>query len=499
MIKTKIILVILSLMPFISLQAQEWEYTIKKDGHVTPDRIWVSEDDKIFLNLTTGRKDKNNKFTSEKELLAINRFGKYAGAMKISSCNNKARLIPLGQNQLMASGLNCSTGGQQKIRTEQFHSFDNNGNLKKARTLTGNFQNSFEPTNKGSISIKEVDEWKGEWIISEINQNLEIKEHPVNISSLLIPDHSLSPDFFNYMRPVWLNGTDIVVPFKRCKYNPKQPSSRHRIGSLLVKLNKNKIYWHYPEKDSNLELLEFQKVGDDFAIVLGNNFGLNTEFVLLNQNGEVKKKIPFQVEGFFQQMLVNNGEVIITSTGKRSPISHCLVSRFDEEMNLIETRKFYDEEPNMIMTKELIPIGKNSIIIAGFVKRLQGQPDYTFIRKLDFGSDEEEIMEQEEDLDELTIQSISFEEVNNNAMVVSAFPNPASIEINILLKEGYSPKGEYILQVFSIAGKPILQMNFTQNPLSINIADLPAGTYVYQVKRTDKPDIKVVTGKFLKV
>ena len=70
---------------------------------------------------------------------------------------------------------------------------------------------------------------------------------------------------------------------------------------------------------------------------------------------------------------------------------------------------------------------------------------------------------------------------------VKLYPNPAHDQINVL------SKGRTEIRVYDLASRKILERQFT-DMTSIDITEIPAGLYLYELKRNGN----VVKGKFVR-
>ncbi len=93
-------------------------------------------------------------------------------------------------------------------------------------------------------------------------------------------------------------------------------------------------------------------------------------------------------------------------------------------------------------------------------------------------------------LDDLTITG-DFASINENSLeVLSAYPNPATDVLNIKLNNNASQ-----VSIISLDGKVVYTESVNTNILALNVADLTAGIYFYEVVTAEGEKI---TNKFVK-
>jgi hypothetical protein len=86
---------------------------------------------------------------------------------------------------------------------------------------------------------------------------------------------------------------------------------------------------------------------------------------------------------------------------------------------------------------------------------------------------------------------IPYFEYGNNASV--AIPNPASSATTLYFENSH--ESPYYLELNSISGKRVIEMTGKSSNVTLNLENLAAGIYVYQISIFGKPVIK---GKLLK-
>lgn len=491
----KSFLLVISILSFTQQTiAQEWEYLVENEYTNVIGNSWIATDGKIYSNIKQG--GINNGFDvvePNNYLLVLDKKGKTAGVVKVGACNNKGGFLPFAGDKFIVAGRNCETGLAKPFYENDIRLFDQSGQLlKKGADNIGNFHFNRTVTDKGIISLNRGNHSSfASWSISEITADFDYKEYRINLRKFQKEGWSFNPGL---AKGLWLEGTTMVVPFNYALRNKDRRGGDRVKNSLLLKLNKDSVIWHFPKENKYVKIAGVQQVGENFAVV-STKYPRRIDYFLLNSDGQEIKRMILKPIGFFAKLLIHQNEIIILSESFGTQGIALHLTRYDMEGNEIGHRQFYED--TISHTQDVFPFGENSIIVTGNLKYEDKRS--VFIRKIDLDKGEDKPLEEKVTDSEASIETISIDELDDTALAVSVFPNPATIIINIAIKEGYDPNGKYLLRIFTANGKQVREEIFSENPLEVEVASLTAGTYIYQIARLDKPDGRLVSGKFLKV
>lgn len=90
------------------------------------------------------------------------------------------------------------------------------------------------------------------------------------------------------------------------------------------------------------------------------------------------------------------------------------------------------------------------------------------------------------------IGEINFTSDNGQSNALRIYPNPASSIINFEFSKPV--QRDYTLQVFNFVGKKVFELNDVTQKISVPVADLYRGIYIFQLR--DKVGHIIESGKF---
>jgi len=246
-----------------------------------------------------------------------------------------------------------------------------------------------------------------------------------------------------------------------------------------------------------------QAYRDGYAVMMLERNGEAGDLVLylLDQKAKHQKTIKLDLlPSQFDCFLIHNDHILVFSNDYDPQQGRRYTLRlFDMDGNLKSNRVLHNDR---VIASAVLPYGASSIMVAGAIVPKKADT-YSFVWKLDIEPPTEPTQaplvaaaETEPELPS-PIADMTIDDVDETVLSVAVFPNPASIYIHFTLENTATPNTNFQLQVFSMNGRMVHQVVLDRPYYELRIAELPAGTYSYQLQNLDDKK-EFISGKFIK-
>ena len=484
---------VLLLNPELFSQSIVWEYEVETPYRNTPRFFWVDHDGNGFYNMNREDPEYPSRNYTHFFLLSLDANGKFAGANHVKDCASPTDLLPFGDKFFVSSGNNC-LGQFRNSRDTRI--FNKEGELIK----TGK---AFDGTYHAKVKGKDGYTFFSDKLGFEDFETMTIGhiDWDFNFSSNTIPMHSLKIDTLgivnNFRDPAQFDTGSWAIPFNYGKVkNNNQISIQH---GIVVGVKEDEIKWTYPSSINSFTLEELSSHKNRLAVVMKSKKLKTTLFTLLDSNGNVLTEIPIKVSSI-KDVILTDDELLVL--GRHS------ISKFKLNGELVLSSINYHNNKTVEQTKMSL-LANGDIIVTGI------RDNNTVIRRIRFEEESEEELIEEETINELEeeeieievleeeetdnspIESMILEDVAEDALSVSVYPNPASLFINFDIET--DQQSEFMIQIIDANGRVIYTDRFNDTRYELLLSDFTAGTYFYKIVRNTTKVTEVLSGKFVRV
>lgn len=473
-------------------QSIDWVYEVKDQVNTIPQFFWVDENGNGFYNVRKINPKNRGDAGYGGFLLMLDKDGKFKGTTYVRDCKRVANLLPFGKDQFISSGFNCN----KKPMVKDTRLINHKGKtIKKGLAFPGNYFANIWTGDRFSFFTKPTQKWSYTFItIGNIDKNLKITYDSIPLAPAAQKDLGIVN---SYKDPFLSQNGTWAIPMQYGKISGKSNGISLDHGTILG-VKESKIIWQYPDTLSSFTLNNLSgyknKIG---ALMKKNGFRTNDLFVLLDEDGKELKHFYFRPKTrSVKDMILTEKGFILLGQNK--------LLWYDYDGNLTSEFNLGEENLNNAWRMQLLQDG--AIIISakrnGNAIYAKINPAEEFLEE-DIALEEEpkfkeeEKEKEEEEEEESSISYSSIEDISETTLSASVFPNPTSAFINFEFDVSSGNKGPYSLQIFDSSGKLLINKQFNENFHSIDLANYPAGNYVYRISTTQ--DQKLITGQFIKV
>ncbi|MCU0346898.1 MAG: T9SS type A sorting domain-containing protein [Saprospiraceae bacterium] len=487
--------------------AQEWRYEGSREYmNSVFGGSWLDEQGNSYHNVQLSKlTSKSASATTGSRLMILDKNGRFKGIVQVSACQSRNPLLPFSGDRLLSLGHNCNV---DTVETPDMRLFDKSGKLLTKGPSHGLFNMSTVRTESGYTAFlkNSFHAPKPVLEIRQIDWDFKVKTKVLKLSSYLVKGKKLG---MVHEQPVqgsdgrWLVDAFLGTPQKDGGLTTDWP--------FVYLTDGNKLLGRFPKKNTiNGAVFGTQAYQDGYAVMMMER---TTEIVgdlvlyLLDSKANHRKTIHLPVlPSRFERFLIHHDHILLFSNDYDPQLGQSYVLRiFDMDGALVSERVL---EENRARSSAVIPFGEKSIMVAGGIIPKKAN-NYSFVWKLDLELPNElaptlpvaAVTEPELEPTPAPlsyIEDMTIDEVDERILSVAVFPNPASIFINFTLENPATPNPRYQLRVLSMNGRTVHQALLNQPSYELRIAELPPGTYSYQLQNLDDKK-EVLTGKFVKV
>lgn len=477
-----LLLIIICSIGFSPMYSQQlvWEYEVETPYSNSPGFFWVDKDGNGFYNINRANLKHPNRFGKHYLLLSLNENGRFEGAYHVKDCASSTALLPFKNDLFLSTGNNCIGNDRVSYDTRIFNKAGELVTTRKAfdgfkyAKIKGENGYTFFSDKLGFTNYEPM-------TIGHVDWNFKFSSQTISMSPLKKKGYGITNNFID---PTQLDNGMWIVPFN---YGVMKNPSLIITDGIVVAIKKDKIKWTYSYSDKSYRLEQISSYKNKIAVVMRSAKHKSTLFALLDKKGKVllETMIPVSV---IQDVILTEESLIVMTRAK------LLVFNLDGE--LISSFNEYQKDGVVNQRKmEMLPDG--DLVITGVRKK------NTVIRRIKLGEKQEvEVEELEDELnesveeDEIEIESMILDDIDEETLSVSVYPNPASLFIKFEV-EG-SASNDFMIQIVDMSGKNIYSDSFSDASYEIMLNDFLAGAYFYKIVVKEEPKTKVLSGKFIK-
>lgn len=476
---------------FTNAQEIIWEYKIETPYYNAPSSFWIDENGAGYYNIYRTLPKNIGQAPKHYMLLSLDGNGKFNGAYQVKNCASSAPLLPFGNDLFLSAGNNCdgvnlsshdnrvyNKKGDLVSKTESFNEFYfARVKGKKGYTL---FSDKLGFTLYSPITIGHID-WK-----------FKKKSYDVKMESLKKDDRGLTNDFDP---PRQLNNDMWILPLH---YGKGGNGSMLKQEALIIAIKKKRIKWKYSHPIDSYRYEGFSTYKNNTAVVLRSVPLKSKLFVLLDENGNVILEKEFKTRTAIQKVILTENNLIILSAGE--------LYIFDLQGEPLSTLTDYQKDLT-VQQDNMEILQDGDLIITGRSYR------NTFIRRVNISeflsANEEElnatmetegkiINQTEDDKIDFEIKSAEIDELAEETISASIYPNPASLFINFEINNS-GGDGIYLIKILSSTGQLVHSDSFEDTSYELMLSDFPSGNYFYKIVEKTKSNTLVLSGNFIRI
>ena len=485
------------IMPVTAIsQKLIWEYEVETPYRNTPRHFWVDQEGNGYYNMNREDPKKPSSNYTHYFLLSLDAQGKFQGANHVNECASPTDLLPFGNDHFVSSGNNCINKRQYNRDTKVLNK--NGDVIKTGKAFPGTYHAKIKGEN-GYTFFSDKNGFKDfeTMTIGHIDWDFNFSAKTISLESLKIDSLGIVN---NFRDPAKLSNGTWVAPFNYGKMrNEYQVSIQH---GMAVGIVGNKIAWTYPSTINSYVLEQLSAYENRLAIIMKSKKEGHL-FVLLDQNGNILLEKSINIRTIKDVILDKTKLIILT---KHS------IDIFDLGGHKLSSSQEYQED-KLVLQHSMALLEDGDLIITGIrdnnsvFRRVSFKKEEIEDKVDDWAvnnqtnqepeSDEVQIVETETEEEEIEIESAVIEEVAEETISVSVYPNPASLFINFDIAGNGS--SEFLIQIIDVSGKVIFSDQFSDTRYELLLSDFPSGTYFYRIADKNKPDSKILSGKFVRV
>jgi len=428
--------------------------------------------------------DKVNTTNYGSFLLMLDRNGEFRRTTKINNCNAAIKLLPFGKNKLIASGHTC-LDGIGTYRDTRLYNYQGKTLKTENNAFPGDYFSSLPIKEGFTFFSKPFDNFDFSYIsIGTINKDLKIGYDSVSLKSIAKNNLGIVNVDTD---PAFLSDETWIVPFQYGKIGHEGISMTMDHGSIIG-IRDSKILWEYPKSLSNgkVEAICSYELNVAMLISQGLNYCL---FSMVDQTGVELEKLTLNTQGaIIRDLLVTKKYIIVL--GYNKILWYNKLGELIKEMDLLEMEISQANRSQLFGENSLIcsAVKNGNAVIFKVIFEETSVSKYNFSDKKD---DEEEMFAAE-----ISYSSID-NEMDNLVVSASIYPNPTSSVINFEFEGKIDNEATFEVYIFNSAGKLMFSEIINNNSAQVDVQDLEAGIYIYQIRSNSKNNL--ITGQFVKV
>ncbi len=467
----------------LSAQIIEWEYEVQDELSTNTGNFWIDEDGNGFFNIRRSFIHGNTASSRSSFLLQLNAYGQYAGSVVINQCDNRAPLYPFGRRRFITSGYNCreAAATQQRI-TPDTRVFNRRGKLLKiGEAFPGYTSITGAVCHDDDITFfnKPNNAWGYTFLsIGKVNEEVEIKYDSIPLAPLAREEYGI---ILSNRKPVLTDNNTWVLT---CDYGDVEGGQyKDRLAirhGIIMGIKDKEIQWTYPEELDRRVVSGLCTHNGKIGIIRSPAWGKNqAKFLLLDENGTLLKSMPINARSV-RGMGMNDDHFVVMDRTKLTWYN------FEGEVlgELVLAERGLETPLHMQMLND------GSLI---FSTRRGHNAVITKVRLDQLESEIEEAAPEARAVSYSTV-----EEVSNETISISVYPNPASIDIIFEVDQDVDISSGFLLQIFNASGQMMHEATFNEQRHEVYVNELPAGTYFYRIAYQKDEEQRLIQGKFVK-
>jgi len=483
-------------------QSIEWTYEIKENGRTIPQSFWMDEKGEGYFNVSKAHPEGPQKGSSN-FVLFLNNNGQYRGTTKLNDCKSSIQLMPFGEKRLLATSTSCYIGKEGKKESRVYNY--RGRRLKRGKPFPGEkFASIYTDEGFTFFSLS-----KSKWpclnpyiSFGNVDKQLNFQYDTISLNPIQQEDFCI-----NTLRakPVQFSDKSWVIPLrysqryhKKTVRNGKQLSFAREIKhGIAICIRDKKVAWQYPAVPNASYVCGVSIYESKVGLLFRRNGSYQYKFVVLDKLGNELRKMTIDIRtSHVKDMLISKDKIIVLG---RNALFY-----YDMNGELIE--KFHFGENDITLATRMQLTNDEGLIVTTQKSNGNG-----FIIKFNLGKKEDVIEEisiaetqkdtenkEEEEVEEPMISYGSIDdEIDENIISASVYPNPTAAILNFEFDTNFNSKKKIVVQIFNINGKLVATQQLTEKQTSIDVQTLLPGTYVYRIVLSDQK--KLISGQFIKV
>ncbi len=452
------------------LNAQQivWEYEIplaKKAANVGT--FWI-ENDQLNINVNNYKTD---------YLMTLHMDGYLESITYLNECGVNSELVPFTNGTLLTSGFNCFYEGNREYDSRVY---SKEGKLIKKGPAFGKGSYKYLKVESGYQFIKNPYNYKFEEVtLGSIDWDFNIEESIISTKRMTHPDFGIAPAGGNLCQT---KSGYIVTGFDYGEVKSKNRMTPKGGFVSAFDTENKRLMWQYPQSPDGYVLRRFRN-NDHLIGLFRMKMGSSRSLLeIIDESGRLLNS--FEIRGDKPVDFVVLKDKIIA-------LFRHHITAYTHDGEVIREYQ-YDSEKRFKQSR-IQKINESEYLVLGYTSSFET----AVIRRLSF---EEATVTTSEEEELPIVKGVQIDEVDEEVISLSLFPNPASIYINFRLNGDLKADAKYIVEIFDMDGKPVFSQEFDQSEIELEISTLPSGQYFYRLFNADRQmDTKIFSGKFIKI